>query len=172
MFKILGSLFVFVGSLYWGISTANKFKYRRDELLELERCVNELKNEITYTYTSIPDILMNISLKSKKPISVLFKKISDMLYENQVNSIYEAFQKVFSQEKENLSLQQQDINIILDLSKNLGQWDPKGHENMIDLTLFNLKKQSNRAEEIMIKNMKMYKYLGFSIGAVLVIIFI
>lgn len=74
MFKILGSLLIFVGSLYWGITTANKFKYRRDELLELERCINELKNEITYTYTSIPDILMNISLKSKKPISTLFKK--------------------------------------------------------------------------------------------------
>ncbi|EPS46495.1 stage III sporulation protein SpoAB, partial [Clostridium botulinum CFSAN002369] len=54
----------------------------------------------------------------------------------------------------------------------LGQWDPKGHENIIELALYNLKKQSDRAEESMIKNMKMYKYLGFSIGAVLVIIFI
>ncbi len=100
MFKILGSILIFVGSLYWGgITTANKFKYRRDELLELERCVSELKNEITYTYTSIPDILMNISLKSKKPISTLFEKISNMLYKNQVNSIYEAFTKVFQKKK-------------------------------------------------------------------------
>ncbi|NFI06538.1 stage III sporulation protein SpoAB [Clostridium botulinum] len=172
MFKILGSLLIFVGSLYWGITTANKFKYRRDELLELERCINELKNEITYTYTSIPDILMNISLKSKKPISTLFKKISNMLYDNKVNSIYEAFSKGFSEEKDNMALKEEDIDIILDLSKNLGQWDPKGHENIIELALYNLKKQSNRAEESMIKNMKMYKYLGFSIGAVLVIIFI
>ncbi|NFV11889.1 stage III sporulation protein SpoAB [Clostridium sporogenes] len=172
MFKILGSLLIFAGSLYWGITTANKFKYRRDELLELERCVSELKNEITYTYTSIPDILMNISLKSKKPISTLFEKISNMLYKNQVNSIYEAFTKVFSEEKNNMALEEEDINIILDLSKNLGQWDPKGHEDIMELTLYNLKKQSNRADEIMIKNMKMYRYLGFSIGAVLVIIFI
>ncbi len=72
-----------------------------------------------------------------------------------------------------MALEEEDINIILDLSKNLGQWDPKGgHEDIMELTLYNLKKQSNRAEEIMIKNTKMYRYLGFSIGAVLVIIFI
>ncbi len=95
-----------------------------------------------------------------------------MLYENKVNSIYEAFNKGFLEEKDNMALKEEDIDIILDLSKNLGQWDPKGHENIIELTLYNLKKQSDRAEETMIKNMKMYKYLGFSIGAVLVIIFI
>lgn len=172
MFKFLGSLLVFLGCLTWGFITANKFKERRDELLEIERCINQLKNEILYTYMSIPDILMNISHKSKKPISILFEKIANLLYENKVNSVFEAFSKVFYEEKDNISLKEEDIDIILDLSKSLGQCDAKAQERMIELALYNLKKESNRAEEIMIKNVKMYRYLGFSIGAVLVIIFI
>ncbi len=71
--------------------------------------------------------------------------------------------------KSKLYLNSDDINVILDLSKTLGESDIQGQNSIFSLTISNLKKQIKISEEFMNKNIKMYRYLGFSFGAMLVI---
>lgn len=170
--KTIGNILVFSGCLIWGFIYAARFKDRTKELKELEICISQLQNEMMYSYTLMPEILINISKKTIHPINKVFKEIANILYENEVNSVYEAFYIAFKNNDEILSLNKEDIKIILDLSKALGQSDLEGQKKMIDLSLYNLKNQCKKAEEKMIKSVKMYRYLGFTIGATLVIIFI
>lgn len=170
MIKTIGCLLILAASSFGGFAYADSFKKRVRQLNEIERAINQLQNEIEYTYTPLPEALYNVSEKCEAPINEIFSKASQALYSNEVESVYDAFKKCL--ENSNLSINKEDMNVILDLSKSLGESDIEGHKKIFSLSKVNLKKRVSIAEESMNKNVKMYRYLGFSLGAMLVIVLI
>ncbi|SMC17592.1 stage III sporulation protein AB [Clostridium acidisoli DSM 12555] len=171
MLKLIGSSVVLIASTIGGIIYAQSYIYRFRELNEVERCICELENEIVYTHTPLPEALKNIASRSEKPISEIFKNISTELASNCHDSVYEVFKEELGRSK-NIYLKTEDVNIILDLAKSLGESDIDGQVNIFLFTINNLKKVINDAEIAMKKNVKMFRYLGFSIGAMIVIMLI
>jgi stage III sporulation protein AB len=153
-----------------GFICGESFKKRVEQLREIQRCVHQLQNEIIYTHTPLPAAILNTALKSKKPVGDVLGDISSMLEKNSVDNVYEAFRSAFMDKKESLSLKAEDINTILDLSKTLGESDIGGQKRMFSLTLDNIKNQIEISKIAMSKNLKMYRCLGFSLGAIIVII--
>lgn len=166
----LGCIFIIFATTLIGFMLGENCRKRSIQLSEFERAVYELENDIVYTYEPLPEALENISQKSIFPISEILHNISLMLQNNDVQGVHEAFVKSFSQKKEYLCLKKEDIDILLDFSKTLGQTDIEGEKKVFALTCQKLKKQINKAETLMDKNVKMYRYLGFSIGAVIIIL--
>ncbi|MCT8976037.1 stage III sporulation protein SpoIIIAB [Clostridium sp. CX1] len=172
MLKVIGCMMILLASTGIGFIYGERFKKRTNQLNELRRCIHQLQNEIVYTHTPLPEAIMDISKKSNYPIKDIFEDISNLLFDGEVDDVYEAFRNVFIKKREDLNLKREDINVILDLSKTLGESDIEGQQKMFALTLENIKKQLKISEELMSKNLKMYRYLGFSFGAMLVIILI
>lgn len=172
MLKILGCLMILGASTGIGFSYGERFKKRTKQLNELERCINQLQNEIVYTHTPLPEAILDVSKKSINPIKDIFEQVSSLLFFNEVDNVYEAFKNVIDKEKDNLNLKKEDISVILDLTKTLGESDIGGQQRMFSLTLENLKKQLKSSEDSMKKNVKMYRYLGITLGAMLVIILV
>lgn len=172
MIKTIGCLLILGASTVGGFLYGEIFKRRVKQLNELERSTNQLESEIEYTHTPLPEALYSVAQKSEPPISELFMKASKLLYSNEVETVYEAFNMCVKDEKISLDLKPQDVNLILDLSKSLGESDIEGHKRIFSLTISNLKKSIKIAETEMKSNVKMYRYLGFSIGAMLVIVLI
>lgn len=172
MIKIVGCLCILLSTTILGFIYGDKFKKRVLEIKELERCIYQLQNEILYTHSTLPNAFYNISLKSKYPLNKIFKEISKLLKCNEVDSVFEAFKKVIYDNKIYLNLNNEDIDILLDLSKSLGESDISGQAKVFKLTIQNCKKQIVSAEEIKNKCMKMYRTLGFCIGAMIVIVLI
>lgn len=172
MLKTIGCLLILGASTAGGFVFAESFKKRVRELNELERCMNQLQSEIEYTYTPLPEALRNVALKSNEPIKDVFMEASELLYLNKVETVHEAFAQSLDKKVNSLNLKKEDISIVLDLSKSLGETDIEGHKKMFSLTLSNLKKKVSEAELLMSKNLKMYRYLGFSIGAMIVIVLV
>ncbi|WP_026881312.1 stage III sporulation protein SpoIIIAB [Clostridium akagii] len=172
MIKFLGSSIVIIFSTFAGIIYAQAYIYRVRELNEMERCIRQLQNEIVYTHTPLPEALLNISHTGKRPIADIFKKISAELSSNLHDSVYDAFKKIFDNSSKNLYLKAEDVNIILDLAKSLGESDIDGQVNIFLFTVNNLKKIIGEADVAMKKNVKMFRYLGFGVGAMIVIMLI
>lgn len=171
-FKLIGSLLVLSASTFGGFLLAEGFRKRVSQLNELQRTIYQLQNEILYTHTILPQAFLNISKKSKKPISELYQLISHTLLFNEVDNVYEAFKYAVDNYKNELNISVEDINVFLDFGKSLGTSDLEGQKSIFSLTIENLKKQIKNAEELKIKNIKMYRYLGFSIGALIVIMLV
>lgn len=171
MLKIIGSILIIIASTFGGFMYAQSFVNRVKELNEIERCIYQLQNEIAYTHTPLPDALNNVAIKAKEPIAEIFNSTSNKLKSNMYDNVYEAFREAFN-ESSSINLKEEDINLVLDLSKSLGESDITGQMNIFSLTIENLKKIITQAEITMKKNVKMYRYLGFSIGAVIVIMLI
>lgn len=172
MIKIIGCLLILGASTFGGIIYSEGFKKRVKQLNEFERAINQLQSEIEYTYTPLPEALSNVANKSEKPINEVFMKAGKLLALNEVETVYEAFQKCLNDESISLNLNKEDTAVILDLSKSLGESDIEGHKKIFSLAISNLKKRISIAETIMNKNAKMYRYLGFSIGAAIVIVLV
>lgn len=172
MIKIVGCLLILGASTIGGFIYSEGFKKRHKQLNELERAINQLQSEIEYTYTPLPEALYNVAQKSEEPISKIFMKASNLLYSNEVETVYEAFIRCFDDKDISLNLNEEDISIILDMSKSLGESDIEGHKKIFSLSINNLKKRISNAEIAMNKNVKMYRYLGFSIGAMIVIVLV
>lgn len=170
MIKIIGCLLILGASTIAGFIFSESFKKRLKQLNEIERAIGQLENEIEYTYTPLPEALDNVAQISELPISNVFSRASKLLYANNVETVYEAFDICFKEVT--VDLNSDDINVVLDLSKSLGNSDIEGHKKIFSLARDNLKKRIALAEEAMSKNVKMYRYLGFSIGAVIVIVLV
>lgn len=172
MIKIIGGTLILLASTIAGFLYGDSFRKRVIQLSEFQRSLYQLQNEIEFTHTTLPEAFSNISKKSIYPIDKLFSEISELLYLNKVENVYEAFEISFKNKKEILFLNNNDISIIMDLSKTLGESDIQGQKAIFLLTLENLKKQISTAEIQMQKNVKMYRYLGFAFGAAIVIVLV
>lgn len=167
--KTLGIIFMLGGSTLIGFILGESLKGRVIQLKEIEQALYVLQNEIVYSRTSLPDIFTHVSEKCNKPISNIFLEISNLLRSNKVDSVYEGFQKVLLKNNNDISLKKEDINVIMDMARTLGESDIEGQKSILLLTINNIQKQIKEADSIMKKNIKMYRYLGFSFGAVLTI---
>lgn len=172
MLKLIGCLLILGGTTIGGILYGDTYRKRLIQLKELERAILQLQNEISYIYTTLPEAFLKIANKSKEPIKCIFERVSELLLTNKVDSVYEGLSKAIEANIDKLSLNHEDIDIFLDLSKNLGESDVESQHSIFNLAISNMKKQINEAEILKSKNLKMYRYLGFSLGAMLVILLI
>jgi stage III sporulation protein AB len=172
LIKILGLLLIVGSSTIIGFIYGDGMKKRVKELNELQRGVCILKNEINFIHSLLPEALVKVSEKCTGSISKVFRTTSEMLLKNEEVDVYESFRKSIQINRATLSLTNEDLSIFLDLCKSLGEMDVQGHNDMFGLVTENLNKAINGAEVNLEKNIKMYRYLGFSFGAMVAIILI
>ena len=86
------------------------------------------------------------------------------------NSAGEAWEQAVKISETNLT--KEDINVLLMLSKMLGQTDVEGQISQIEVTETFLEKQIAEAVEEKNKNEKLYRKLGTTIGLAIVIILV
>ena len=152
-----------------GYGYGEEFTKRYNQLKEILRIVIELENEIVYSHTPLPHCLKKISLKSKEPLKKLLEVIEEKLRENEVIDIHEAFLVGINSEKENLSLKEDDYEIILDLSKSLGETSVDNQHSIFSLAKEKLKREIEETYRESKKNTKAYKSLGLGVGLMIVI---
>ena len=165
--KIILLFFIFTGTALIGIMLANKYKNRTKELYELKKAFNYIKSKIEYTYEPIKEIFIDISYNTSENISNIFSNTAIKLDEL---SAEEAWLNAINTSKNYLN--KDDIEIIKDFGKTLGQTDKKGQIDKTNLTLEFLDRQILDAENEQDKNEKLYKTLGIITGMGLVIILI
>lgn len=165
--KIILLCFIFCGSSLIGMMIANKYKNRTNELYEFKKALNFFISKIEYTYEPVQDIFYEIAENSNENISNIFniaaKKTEEISAEDAWNYSVSISKNSFNKD---------DIQIIKDFGKTLGQTNIDGQLNKTKLTLEFLNKQIEDSEREQDKNEKLYKTLGIIAGMGLVIILI
>ena len=165
--KYLMLLFVFIGSSFIGRCIAKKYSYRLEELEEMKNILNVFKSKIRFTYEPIPEIFREITNNAKENIGQIFEKAEKNM---QNFSAGEAWEKAVQTSETNLI--NEDLHVLLMLSKMLGQTDVEGQISQIEITENFLEKQIKEAQQEKNRNEKLYRKLGTTIGLAIVIILI
>lgn len=172
MIKTLGAILIIGASSIMGFAFAEALRRRLSQLKDLQGALVQLQNEIFYTRTDLPDACSKVAQKSRHPVGRIFDKVSEQLKSTSIDSVYEAFKSALNNNEGGLSLTKEDKDILLELSKALGDSDIEGHRKVFSLAEHNMKIKIESLEQSIDKNVKMYRYLGFSLGAAVAIILI
>ena len=147
------------------ILISRKYEERVKQLKEFKNALNMFKTKIKFTYEPIPEIFEQISKQIETNTGKIFKLASCNM---EVLTAGDAWNMAV--DTNILSINDEDRNILKNLSKLLGQTDLEGQINQIELTSRFLDEQIEKAEKERLKSEKMYRTLGMVIGLAIVII--
>lgn len=167
IFKYLLLIVIFSLSTAIGLIISKMYENRVNELKEFKSIFNIMKTKIKFTYEPLREIFLQISKDNSTKIEKIFGQMACQIQ-------YEQVEKVWSTaiQKADISINQEDKNIIKKLGKLLGQTDVEGQISEIEVAENFLDMQIEKAEDEKKKNQKMYKTLGVVLGLVFVIILI
>ncbi len=165
IFKCMLLILIFSLSSAIGIMIAKVYENRVKELKEFKNILNIMKTKMKFTYEPLEEIFKEISSNNSTKIEKIFGKMSNQILYGQVKDIWED-----CIQEADISINQEDKDVLKKLGKLLGQTDVEGQVSEIDVTQSFLDVQIEKAEEEKKKNQKMYKTLGIVVGLVFVII--
>ncbi|MGL5649806.1 MAG: stage III sporulation protein SpoIIIAB [Clostridium sp.] len=172
MFKYLWLILVFLFCSYTGFEIGRRYFKRYRNLVDANKYIVMLQNEVLYKNTALPEALIQMSFKSEGVFTDIFSKVSSELNFGEKYSVYDAFKEVYLSEKGNFYFEEEDEKIIGDFLKGLGETGIYGQEKNFEMAKLGIEKNIKEADEISKKNSKMYSYLGVLIGAMIVIFLI
>ena len=163
---------MFLICTFIGFFLGENYKRRSIHLKEFQKALLLLNNEIIYANTPLPDALLEVSKKVSEPVSDIFSDMALALENGYTGSIYESFENAYEKIKEKINLTSDDNKIISDFFKTLGSSGVTGQDKIFKLTLDNIDINYKEAGKFEKENIKLYRTLGLSIGAMLAIFFI
>ncbi len=166
-FKIFLLTLIIVASSYIGILFSKKYANREKEIKQMKTGLNMFATKIKYTYEPIPSLFMEISNKIGGNIGNMFSLAATRMKEDTAG---EAWEKALDEVDNNLT--KEDITILKNLSKLLGETDIEGQISQIEVVNEFLTSQLKNANEERRKNEKMYRTLGIVTGLTIAIILI
>lgn len=170
MFKIILIAVVFSIFSLLGYSYGQRFKKRLDFLRESYKGIMFLQNEVIFNHTPLPEAIDIISNKLIEPFRVLLARVSENLLSGNNFDVYSAFRDAYFNKEDELYLKKEDIKIIEDLTKALGESGAYGQEKIFKFSLENLKLNIEEAAQLSKSNSKLYRNLGVCIGAMISIL--
>lgn len=156
---------IFCLSTAIGLAISKTYENRVVELKEFKNILNIMKTKIKFTYEPLAEIFKQIANNNDTNVEKIFGQMANQITYYQTREVWEN-----CIQDADISINQEDKDILKKLGKLLGQTDVEGQVSEIEVTQNFLNMQIEKAEEDKKKNQKMYKTLGVTIGLVFVII--
>lgn len=168
--KLLLSSSIIVLSGYLGLIKSKKLVAREQILREMITFLNLVKNDIRYMMNILPNAYEIARQKLNTKLKIVIGKIVvDMINCNNNTMLEQSITRNVSDIEE---LTKYDKEIFISTLKNLGRSDLESQINIIDNSISIIENQIKEANEVKIKNSKLYKTVGVITGLMIVIVFI
>jgi stage III sporulation protein AB len=170
--KLSLSICIFLLSSYIGFVYGETFRKRQNQLKEILKALTILENDVMYGTTPLPEALNNLSHKVCKPLSNFLEAIANRLIKGDVESVYQGMLEEFGLLEKEFYLNEDDKKVMGDFFKSLGESGVYGQEKIFILAIEGIKMNLKDADESAKKNIKLYRYLGVCLGAMIIIFII
>ena len=148
-----------------GMTISKSYENRVIELKEFKNMLNIMKTKIKFTYEPLTEIFNQIANCNETSVEKIFGQMSNQITYYPTREVWEN-----CIQNADISINQEDKDILKKLGKMLGQTDVEGQISEIGVIESFLNMQIEKAEEERKKNQKMCKTLGIIVGLVFVII--
>jgi len=148
-----------------GMAVSKTYENRVVELKEFKNMLNAIKTKIKFTYEPLAEIFKQLANKNDTNIERIFGQMANQITYYPTREVWEN-----CIQDADISINQEDKDILKKLGKLLGQTDVEGQVSEIEVVESFLNIQIDKAEEEKKKNQKMYKTLGVTIGLIFVIV--
>lgn len=168
--KLFGSILIVGSTTLIGLELASSMKKRIVLLRGLKSSLMMLQTEIQFTITPLPEALENVSYRLQGCLKEFYGYLSSRLLERNGETVSEVFMKGIQELLYKTHLKQEDMDILIHLSKSLGSSDIDGQTRTLLLGIESLNENIRKAVEFQEKNEKMYRVLGILSGLSIAIV--
>ena len=166
MLKAAGILLVVMGASGAGISMAWSVKRATFLIQQLLQALDQMKTEIEYRKTPLPELTRLLSLNACGAVASFFGAVSDDLHLRQETSVYAIVKKNLATSS---AFSPAVRNVLLNLGTGLGKYDVAGQLRAIDLALDRLRSLLQQAQTEQAARMRSYCTLGICAGLAIAI---
>lgn len=166
-FKLFLLAMIIGASSAIGILFSKKYANREKEIKEMKNGLNMFATKIKFTYEPIPNLFMEIANKIGGNVGEIFQRAATRMKEQTAGDAWKN-----ALEEVNHSFTKEDVTILQNMSRFLGQTDLEGQISEIEVVSQFLTSQLENAGEERKKNEKMYRTLGIVTGLTIAIILI
>ncbi len=170
--KIIIVIALLLSSWAIGYLVALRYSLRVKQLGYFIGALNSLETDILYYSTPLPVAMKKVAGRSHKSISWIFDDAWKKLSERTGLNIEETWRMTIEENIDYLSLSKDDIEIIIDFSKELGVGNKETQKKHFKYTQELLMEQKIEASNEKDKNGRMFNRLGVLLGLAMVIILI
>jgi len=170
MLRLVGSSVIIFGCGLIGMYTAHNYSQRPEELRHLQSALQMLVTEITYAATPMAEALRSIAARSDKRVSILFEYILAEFSSNPGCTANEAWEKALQKFYIRTTLAKGDLAILSNLGKALGISDRQDQTRHLHLAIEHLGAEIISARNDASKYVKLWNYIGFLGGLVVVLL--
>ncbi len=170
MLKILGVGLVIGGCGLAGLALAHHVGQRPLQLRSLQSALLMLDSEIGYVAAPLPEVLERISNRVPEPSRSLFKMVRHGLQRSDGNTASEVWRYALKNWSAATHLKNEDVEVLATLGQGLGALSREDQLRHLRLAMDYLRAQEQLAEGERVKQERMWRTMGFLLGAALVII--
>lgn len=169
-YKFIGIILIFTSFTYGGFYLALRCCQRTQQLNQIIQCLSALKTHIGYSALPLEQALLACCYGVDGYGSEIFKKMGNILRENNQISPCEAIQIAMKSVGTSLALKDPERELLLYFSANLGSSGRKEQERYLEVIKNQFEKYEQEAIQIRNLNAKMYRYLGICSGITMIIL--
>lgn len=171
MIKLAGAILFITATCLVGFDISRQLTLRTAQLRMFIYSLQMIEAEMTYSYDSLRHIFHKVKQKTTFPIATFYESLAKRLGEPVAN-----FTVVWDEEltklANNSTLRLEEMNILQQFGKNIGNHTIEQQQKQIKLTIYYLQKQLDEAIEHKNKYDKTVKSISFLVGLFIVLILI
>jgi len=169
LLKIILAIIIIGITTYLGILKSRKLYDREYILREMVSFLISVQNEIKYCLSLLPNAYETSRMGLKTGLKFAIGNISlDMVNEQE----FEVDKSIVNNISKIEGLTEYDKNIFASTLKNLGKSNVEGQINIIQNNISTIENQIKEANEIKLKNSRMYRTIGMLSGLIIVVLFV
>lgn len=170
--KTLISLTIILSTSLIGYIHAYRYSQRVQQLRYILHGLQLLETEVLYSSNTLLEAMRRVGERSHPSVGGIFLETYKSLYNREGISLAEAWARAVETQSVRTSLEKMDKEVLIDFGKGLGLSDKENQKKIFQLTMLEIQKQQQAADDLKSKNEKMCKSLGVLIGIGIVIVLI
>ncbi|MBX6352917.1 MAG: stage III sporulation protein AB [Thermoflavifilum sp.] len=168
MIRFIGAALVVAASTGIGFRIAADYRHRPRQIRSLMHALRVLRTEIDFTLTPLPLALVRTAERADAPVAHFFTVCAEHLELGETPA--EAVTAGVAELRGRSALRGPELEVLSALGGTLGNSDRQSQCQHIDAALMHLSHVEEEAREAQRRNERLWQYLGFLFGLLLVVL--
>ncbi len=170
--KLIAVCLTIGSSTMIGWHVAQNYMERPRQLNQLRSALQLLETEISYAATPLPKALRRVAAAQSGPVEMLFSQTASVLDARVGYSAREAWSISLQEFFQHSSLLARDREILEQFGQNLGSSDRSDQLKHLRLATVRLEQEEQQGQQEQQRNVHLWRYAGFLVGLMVVIVLI
>lgn len=170
LLKIIGSIFIIGSTSLFGYLLGKEKTNRLAQLRDLKKLLYQLRGEIQYGYTPLPEAMGNLGSRSETVFSGFFLDMEEQLKGYEGSSFYSIWKAGVEEKLKNTALNKADKRKLTAFGENLGYLDQDMQIRTIELYIEGLEEEINTESKAQKEKIRLCQLLGVLSGIFVTIV--